>query len=91
MGYVICCTVLCAQSSVIYNSLRHHGLQLTRLLCPWDFQDKNTGMGYHFLLQRMVPTQGWDQPLLHWQVDSLPLASPGKPQCYLLGIFHLLC
>ena len=24
--------------SVVYNSLRHHGLQPTRLLCPWIFQ-----------------------------------------------------
>ena len=22
-----------------------------QLLCPWDFPGKNTGMGYHFLLQ----------------------------------------
>ena len=23
----------------------------TKLLCPWDFQDKSTGVGCHFLLQ----------------------------------------
>ena len=23
----------------------------SRLLCPWDFPGKNTGMGCHFLLQ----------------------------------------
>ena len=28
-----------------------HGLQTTRLLCPWDFPGKNNGMGCHFLLQ----------------------------------------
>ena len=28
-----------------------HGLQPTRLLCPWDFPGKNTGVGCHFLLQ----------------------------------------
>ena len=27
--------------------------QPTRLLCPWDFPGKNTGVGYHFLLQCM--------------------------------------
>ena len=33
------------------NSLPPHGLQPTRLLCPWDFPGKNTGVGCHFLLQ----------------------------------------
>ena len=53
-----------------------------RFLCPWDFPDKNTGVGCHFLLQGSFSTQGWNPHLLrllHWQVDSLPLAPPGKP------------
>ena len=29
-----------------------------RLLCPWDSPGKNTGVGYHALLQRIFPTQG---------------------------------
>ena len=33
------------------DSLRPHGLQPKRLLCPWDFPGKNTGVGCHFLLQ----------------------------------------
>ena len=33
------------------DSLQPYGLQPTRLLCPWDFLDKNTGVGCHFLLQ----------------------------------------
>ena len=28
-----------------------HGLQSTRLLCPWDSPGKNTGVGCRFLLQ----------------------------------------
>ena len=28
-----------------------HGLQPTRLLCPWDFPGKSTGVGCHCLLQ----------------------------------------
>ena len=32
------------------NSLRPHGLQPTRLLCPWDSPGKNTGVGCHFPL-----------------------------------------
>ena len=30
--------------------LRPHGLQPSRLLCPWDFPHKNTGVGCHCLL-----------------------------------------
>ena len=29
-----------------------------RLLCPWDFPGKNTGVGCHFLLQRGLPNLG---------------------------------
>ena len=29
----------------------------TRLLCPWDFLGKNTGLGGHFLLQGIFSTQ----------------------------------
>ena len=32
-----------------------HGLQPTRLLCPWGPTAKNTGMGCHFLLQGIKP------------------------------------
>ena len=35
------------------DSVRPHGLQPTRLLCPWDSPGKNTGVGCHFLLQCM--------------------------------------
>ena len=36
--------------SVVSDSLQPHGLQPTRLLCPWDFLGKSTGMGCHCLL-----------------------------------------
>ena len=36
--------------------LKPHGLQPTRLLCPWDFPGKNTGVGCHFLLQGIFLT-----------------------------------
>ena len=39
---------------VVSDSLQPHELQPTRLLCPWDFPGKNTGVGYHFLLQAKV-------------------------------------
>ena len=34
-------------------TLRPHRQSPTRLLCPWDSPDKNTGVGCHFLLQCM--------------------------------------
>ena len=49
--------------------------------CPWDSPGKNTGMGRHTLLQGILPTQGSNLCLLHWQVRSLPLCPNilGKP------------
>ena len=38
--------------SVVSDSSLPHGLQPTRLLHPWDFPGKSTGVGCHFLLQR---------------------------------------
>ena len=42
-----------------------HGLQLTRLLCPWDFPGKDTGVFCYFLLQGIFLTQGSNPGLLH--------------------------
>ena len=49
--------------SVVSDSLRPHGLQPARLLCPWDSPGKNTGVGCHFLLQ-LIPLSGqkWASP-----------------------------
>ena len=35
------------------------------LLHPWDSPGKNTGVGYHFLLQGIFPTQGSNPNLPH--------------------------
>ena len=46
--------------------------------CPWNFTGKNTGVTCHFLLQGIFPMQGSNPGLLHllhWQADSLPVAS----------------
>ena len=56
------------------NSLQPYGLEPAWLLCPWDFPGKNTGVGCHFLLQGIFPTQGWNLSLLQWQAEPL-----GKP------------
>ena len=36
--------------SVVSDSLQLHGIQSTRLLCPWNSPGKNTGVGCHSLL-----------------------------------------
>ena len=41
--------------SVVPDSLWPRGLQPTKLLCPWDFPGKDTGVGSHFLLQGILP------------------------------------
>ena len=48
-------------------------------LLSMEFSRKNTGMGCHFLLQRIFLTQGSNPGLLHWQADSLPLHPLGSP------------
>ena len=40
--------------SVVSDSQRPHGLQPTRLLRPWDFPGKSTGVGCHCLLWSLV-------------------------------------
>ena len=72
------CVCVCAQSCLTLCD----PMEPTSILCPWDFPDKNTGVGCHFLLQGIFPIQGSNLNLLHllhWQVGSLPLVPPGKP------------
>ena len=37
---------------------------VARLLCPWNFSGKNTGVSCGFLLQGIFPTRGWSLRLL---------------------------
>ena len=64
--------------SVMSNPLQSHGLQSTKLLCSWISPSRNTGMGCHFLLQGIFPTQGLNSCLLPWQADSLPAEPQGS-------------
>ena len=68
---------VCTDASVVFNSLLPHELQPTRFLCPWDSPGKNTGVGCHFFLQGIFPTQESKLHLLHllnWQGDYLRTA-----------------
>ena len=51
--------------SVVPDSLRPHRLQPTRLLCPWDFPSKDTGVGCHFF------SRGSSQPRDRTQVSCI--------------------
>ena len=60
------------------------------LLDSWDFPGKNTGVGYHFFLQGIFPTQGSTPSLLHRQAGSLLLSHQGSPLLTTLDTyFHL--
>ena len=51
----------------------------TRLLRPWDFLGKSTGVGCHFLLQGIFPTQGSNPGLLHYRQTLYHLSHRGSP------------
>ena len=60
-------------------TLQPHGLQPARLLFPWDFPGKNTGVGCHFLLWGIFPTQGLNLGLLHCRRILYILSHQGSP------------
>ena len=75
---------VCVSCSVVSNSLRLHGLEPARLLCPWDFPGKHTGTDSHSLLQGIFPTQGSNPRLLPWRQILYHLShqrSPSGAQC----------
>ena len=52
--------------SVVSDSSRPHGLQPPRLLHPWDFPGKSTGVGCHCLLQLLST-----HPLFEWYMHII--------------------
>ena len=100
--HVCVCVCVCACMCLSVRMLSCVLLSLTpwtvacQAICLWNFSGKNTGVGYHFLLQGIVPTQGLNLNLLcllHWQVDSLPLALPGGKahvSCIWVPLRHLV-
>ena len=61
------------------SNLWLHGLQPTRLLCPWDSPDKSTGVACHSLLQGIFLTQGLNLGLLHCRQILYGLSHQGSP------------
>ena len=60
---------------------------------PMGFSpDKNTGVGCHFLVQGIFPTQGSNLcllSLLHWQANYLPLSHLGSPWLYIWTYIYI--
>ena len=82
------CVCLCVLSrSVVSNSATPWTVACQAPL-SMGFPGKNTGVGCHFLLQGIFPTQESNLHLpwlLHWQADSLSLRYLGNP-----GALHIL-
>ena len=72
------CVRVCVSCSVMSDSLQSHELYPARLLCPWDFPGKNTGVGCHALLQGIFPTQGSNLGLLYCRQTLYCLSHQGS-------------
>ena len=72
-----CCC--CWVASVVSDSVRPHRRQPTRLRRPWDSPGKNTGVGCHFLLQRMkVKSESEVAQLCPTLSDLMDCSLPGS-------------
>ena len=58
--------------------------------CLWDFPGKYTGVGCHFLLQEIFPTQGLNQGLLHYRQTLYCLSHQGSlPRTTLISVLKV--
>ena len=55
-------------------------MEPTRLLRPWNFPGKSTGVGCHFLFQEISPTQGLNPGLPHCRQMFYRLSHQGSPK-----------
>ena len=83
--------------SVVLDCQRPHGPQPSRLLRPWDFPGKSTGVGFHYLLRSMsrgyevcVPSYLYLSTLNFSLKLSPPKAQmPGNLSFHFFSIHHL--
>ena len=79
---------------VLFSSLLSRGQYPARLLCPWDFAGKNTGVDYHFLFQGVCPPHGSNPHLLHRRQILYHCATRTFLNLYCIHVLlghHLLC
>ena len=82
------CAVL--SHRVVSDSLQPHGLQPTRLLCPWGFSRQEYWSGLPCPPPRNLPKSGIEPTSATLQVDSLPSEPPGKPKNTEAGTLSIL-
>ena len=83
---------LCWVTLFVYDSLQPYGPWPSRFLCPWILQARILKWVAISFSRGSSPPRDWTHVslhLLHGQVSSLPLVSPGKP-IMLLVFFWLL-
>ena len=86
LGFTMTCFCYLVTKS-LQTLLWLHGLQPTRLLCPWYLPRKNTRVGCHFLLQGIFLTQGSNLYLLHcrwflypWSTEKPSMSHQRSPK-----------
>ena len=78
----------CLFSQVMSGSfLQPYVLQPASLLCPWDFPVKDTGMGCHFLLQRIILIHPGIEPASALAGRFFTTEPPVKPYACILSHF----
>ena len=63
----------------------------TKLLHPWDFPGKSTGVGCHFVLQGIFSTQGSNPGLLHCRQTLYHLSHQGSPWACVQNFIFKYC
>ena len=63
---------------------------VTILLCPWAYPGKSTGVGRHFLLQRIFLTQGSNPGLPRCRQTLYGLEPPGKSKPKTQGLLKFI-
>ena len=81
------CTHVCSAMS---DSLRPHGLQTSRLLCPWGFSRQKYCSGLPCPPPGDLLNPGIEPRSTALQTDSLPSEPPGKPKNTGVGSLSLL-
>ena len=77
LGSKTLCVYVC---SVVSDSYGPMDCRTCQAPLPMEFSSKNTGVGYHFRLQRIFPTHGSNPGLLYCMQILLSSEPSGKPK-----------
>ena len=82
--------LVCVLTHSVMSVCDLHGLQPTRLLCPWRFSSQEYWSGWPCPPPGDLPNPGIEPESPTLQVDSLPSESPGEPKNAGVGRLFLL-